>query len=165
MKLLSMILTLAVLTLLNVVALEAQQVTCTPSVTPAICKQFDSEFSGAMSMWPNVNFTKGVEIVIVAPTQFKAERAKLDAEKETAAKNAKSVGDINRAGSREAGQGVFDHALLECPSSNIVKRIVISTEVVSGSTASSISELSDQLMFYVLGYDQGFLRGGANLVP
>jgi hypothetical protein len=141
--------------------LEAQQVTCTPNVTPSICKQFDSNF-GTDSMWQAANFTKGVEIVVVDPAQFKAERARWDAEKATAAKNARSVRDINRAGGREAGQGVFDYEILECPNSNTVKRIVISTEAIRDS---SVIELSDRLWFYVVGYDQGLLQGEANVVP
>ena len=164
MKCLSMILPLVTLTLFTVLSLDAQQVTCTPSVTPATCKQFDTGF-GQSSMWPSVNFTKGVEIVVVDPVQFKAERVKFDAEKEAVAKNRKSVGDINRAGGREAGGGVFDHEILECPTSNMVKRIVISTEAIGDSEPYSIHEISDQLLFYVIGYDQGLLQGMGNSVP
>jgi hypothetical protein len=141
---------------------RAQQVTCTPSVAPTICKQFDVNF-GSASMWSAVNFTKTVEIVIVDPTQFKTERAKLDAQIEAAVKNRKSVGDINRAGGREAGKGVFDHQILECPNSSMVTRIIISTETSNSETP--IGKLSDQLFFYVIGYDQGLLQGHANLVP
>lgn len=164
MKRILVILTLAALMVLVVLPLEAQQVTCTSNVPPTLCKQFDSSF-GATSMWRAVNFTKGVEIVIVDPAQFKVERAKLDARKDAAAANAKNVRDINRAGGREAGKGVFDHEIIECPTSSMVERIVISTEAISGPQTSSISELSDQLLFYVIGYDQGLLQGMANLVP
>jgi hypothetical protein len=158
------ILTLLPLTLMGVLCLDAQQVTCTPSVTSARCKQFDAAF-GQSSLWSVVNFTNRVEIVVVDPKQFKAERAKFDAEKEAAAKNKKSVGDLNRVGGREAGGGVFEHEILECPTSYWVKRIVISTEAVGDSEPHTIEEISDQLLFYVIGYDQGLLQGMANLVP
>jgi hypothetical protein len=151
---------LTVLVLLGALPLWAQQVTCTSSVIPRICKQFDLSF-GPTSMWAAVNFAKGVEIVVVEPGQFKAERAKFDAEKEAAARSAKSVGDINHAGGREAGKGVFGREILECPTSSMIKRIVISTEAAS----DSIGELSDQLLFYVIGYDQGLIQGMANLQP
>ena len=161
MKRFSMILTLVAVMLVGVLTLNAQQVTCTPSVAPAICKQFDTGF-GRSSMWPNVNFTKRVAIVIVDPAQFRAERIKLDAEKDAAAKKTKSVGDINRAGGREAGRGVFDHELLECPASNMVERIVISTDAIGDSELYTVHQISDQLLFYVIGYDQGLVQGMAN---
>lgn len=163
MKYFLMILMLVTIMLVSVLTLDAQQVTCTPSVTPTICKQFDTGF-GQSSMWPNVNFTKRVVIVIVDPAQFKAERTKFDAEKEAAAKKRKSVGDINRANGREASGGVFDHEILECPTSNMIERIVISTDAI-GDSEVTIHEISDQLLFYVLGYDQGLLQGMANSLP
>jgi hypothetical protein len=157
------ILTFTILVFFGASALEAQQVTCTPSVPPTICKQFDSDF-GPTSMWPSINFTRGVEIVIVDPAQFKAERTKWDAEKERAGNNVKTIRDRNRVTGREAGGGVFDQEILECPNSAWVKRIVISTEAMGGSQNSSVSELSDQLLFYVIGYDQGLGQGEANEV-
>jgi hypothetical protein len=159
-----MILALVTVMLISVRALNAQQVTCTPSVPPAICKQFDTGF-GQSSMWPNINFTKRVAIVIVDAAQFKAERTKFDAEKEAAAKRRKSVGDINRAGGREAGGGVFDHEILECPTSNMVERIVVSTDAIGDSEPYTVHEISDQLLFYVIGYDQGLVQGMANSLP
>jgi len=155
-----------ILALLSVPTLEAQ-VTCTASVAPTICKQFDAEFGGDASMWPLGGWTKRIEIVIVDPTQFKAERAKLDADRDAAVKSAKTVGDTNRIGSREAGRGVFGNdVILECPKSNIVQRIVISTEAIARSALNpSISDLSNELFFYVVGYDDGFMQSGANQVP
>jgi hypothetical protein len=144
--------------------LEAQ-VTCTPSVPSSMCKQFDLNF-GPTSLWPTVNYTKGIEIVIVDPSQFKVERAKWDKKKDMADKSAKSVREINRVAALEAGDGVFDHEILECPSSSMVERIVISTEAVDDAhPISQFGELSDQLLFYVIGYDQGLVHGLANAVP
>jgi hypothetical protein len=159
------VLVLTILTVCGASSLEAQQVTCTPSVTPELCKKVDSYF-GPESVWPKANFTKGVEIVIVDPSQFKAERAKWDAGKEMADRHAKTVGDINRAHSREAGEGVFgaDEEILECPHSSMVERIVISTSALNG-TLGSVSELSDHLVFYVIGYDEGLMRGMTTGVP
>jgi hypothetical protein len=164
MKRPSVILAVTILSIFRASVVKAQQVTCTPTVGSALCKQFDLSF-GPASLWPAVNFVKGVEIVIVDPAQFKAERAKWDAQKDLVSKNAKMVRDINHATGREAGGGMFDHEILECPSSSMVKRIVISTDAVGESQYSSISELSNQLLFYVIGYDQGLLQGEANLVP
>lgn len=159
-----LIIAVAAFILISVLTLSAQQVTCTPSVASAMCKQFDAAF-GQSSLWPNINFTKNVEIVIVDPLQFRAERAKFDAENEAVAKRWKTVGDINRAGAREAGGGVFEHEILQCPTSNMVKRIVISTDAVADSEVYTVREISDQLLFYVIGYDQGLLQGMANVVP
>lgn len=117
---------------------QAQQVTCTPSVPQNVCKQFDGAF-GETSMWPPMTFTKNVTIVVVDPAQFKTERAKLDAEIDAAAKNHKTVGDINRASGREAGKGMFTNKILECPKSSMVERIVISTEAITPACSTSNS--------------------------
>jgi hypothetical protein len=166
MKHFLMILTLVILTFLCLPSLEAQ-ITCTASVAPATCKRFDSEFGGEMSMWPRYAWTKRIEIVIAGPTQFKPERTKLDADRDAAVKSAKTVGDTNRIGSREAGSGVFgDDVILACPKSNIVQRIVISTDAIARSALNpSITDLSNELFFYVAGYDNGFMRRGANQAP
>jgi hypothetical protein len=163
MKLFSIILMLGMLVFASRLTV-AQQLTCTPSVTPAACKQFDEGF-GHSTLWPNVNFTKGVDIVVVDPVQFKAERAKFDAEKETLAKNKKTVGDINRINAREAGNGVFEYEILECPTSSLIKRVVISTDAIGESVSYTIHEISDQLLFYVIGYDQGLVQGMSNSLP
>jgi hypothetical protein len=114
-------------------------------------------------MWAFASSTKEVDIVIVDPAQFKAERAKVDSDIESAARNKRSVGDINRASGREAGKGVFEQEILECPRSSAVKRIVVSTDATTGGL--SVGVLSEQLFFYVIGYDQGFTQGLANSVP
>jgi hypothetical protein len=150
------------LPLLAASACFAQQVVCAPSVAAPTCRQFDAVF-GAKSIWPLGNFTKNVEIVIVDPAGFKAERQKLDAQKDKRAKAAKTVGDINRAGSIEAGSGVFDHEILEANRA-FIEKIIISTEALDAK-GSVDPLLGDQLLFYVLGYDQGNLAGVASQVP
>lgn len=163
MKIRTIMMTLLLGLALNVPRVAgAQQVTCTPNVAPAICKQFDLSF-GSASMWPRFYSARRVYIVVVDPVQFKAERAKVAAEMEAAAKNRNTVADINRAGGREAGRGVFKYEILECPHSLGVERIVISTE--ASDSESPISELSEQLLFYVIGYDQGLLQGVGNMTP
>lgn len=78
-------------------------------------------------------------------------------------KNAKTVGDINRVGGKQAGQGVFTrHELLET-NQGFVQKIVISSEALEDDL--DIDRLSDELLFYVLGYDQGNLSAHADIVP
>lgn len=154
--------------LFAVVPTLAQQVTCSPSVAPEICKQFDSSF-GTTSMWPRTSFTKRVQIVITDPAQFKIEKATLKDEINavtTKWRPGDGVGVLNRAGGRMAGQGVFDYEILECANSVGVTRIVISTEAVGTSVGSSTpDEISQQLLFYLAGYSQGLQQGVAGMQP
>jgi hypothetical protein len=147
-------------TALGIPSLKAQQITCTPSVSSDICKQFDSAF-GQTSLWPKINFTKSVDVVVVDAAQFKAERSKLDATIDATAKNRKTIGDINRANGREAGGGVFDHEILECTGASTIRRVVISTEAINDGFDTPTA-ISHDLLFYVIGYDQGLLQGLAN---
>jgi len=156
-----LMLTVVLLNVCCTLYLAAQQLTCTPAVSPAMCKRFDEAF-GQMTMWPMANVTKNVDIVVVDSAQFKTEQGKVDAAIETARKNMKTVGDINRATGQVAGRGVFEHLIVECPSGGLVKKIVISTEAVSGSQTAA--NLSEDLLFYVIGYDQGLTQGLADAV-
>jgi hypothetical protein len=60
------ILTSTILVLFGASALQAQQVTCTPSVPPTICKQFDSAF-GLTSMWPERTWARQESVVQAGP--------------------------------------------------------------------------------------------------
>jgi hypothetical protein len=72
-------------------------------------------------MWGKIIMMKDVEIVIADSARFKSERSKYDIEEQTVAENAKSVGDINRVSGKEAGDGVFGHEILKCPTGGVVK--------------------------------------------
>jgi hypothetical protein len=120
-------------------------------------------------MWPRINYTKSVQIVITDPAQFKIEKARLKDEIDAVAKRWRpghGVGDLNRAGGREAGQGVFDYEILECGNSMDVTRVVVSTDAIVDSMGSSTpDQISEQLMFYLLGYSQGLQQGIAGMQP
>lgn len=100
---------------------------------------------------------QGIEVVIADPDSFKEEKKKVSTKIEARVKSAKTPGDINRA-SVLVAEGVFDneHVLME-RSKLMIDRVVISTEIPH--------DISQDLTFFVMGYNEGVQDGVANTVP
>ncbi|MGH9498832.1 MAG: hypothetical protein ACRD3L_06780 [Terriglobales bacterium] len=145
-------------------------VVCTADVPPATCKLYSVNMDWSEFVW-----VKNVEVVVADPKSFKDEDKKLTQLIDNRGKAAKTVGDINRAGNLKVGEGVFANILMETDG-GLVKKVVISTDrhaVIKGGDGKDIilpddgdiEKLSDELLFYLLGYAQGHLRGMASTLP
>ncbi len=153
-------------------ACAQSSVVCTADVPPATCKAYSSNMD-----WSQVAWLRNVEVVVADPKSFKEEDQKLTQLIETRIKAAKTAGDMNRAGSTKVGTDVFPNILMEAEA-GIIRKIFISTDrhaTIKGGDGKEITlvlpddgdieRLSDELLYYLMGYSQGHLMGLASTVP
>ncbi len=145
-------------------------VVCTADVPSATCKLYSLNMN-----WSEFRWVKNVQVVVADQKSFKDEDRKLTQLIENRQKAAKTVGDINRANGTSVGTGVFPNVLMETEG-GVIKKVVISTdrrEIIKGGDGKDIvlpddgdvEKLSDELLFYLMGYSQGNLMGLARTVP
>ncbi|MFI5114444.1 MAG: hypothetical protein ACHP7J_04805 [Terriglobales bacterium] len=107
-------------------------------------------------------------MVIADPKSFKDEEKKISNIIMNLTKAAKTVPDLNKATGRKVGTGVFANVFMETDGV-MIKKIVVSTdrrEIVKSTDGKDLvisdednpKELSDGLMYYVIGFQQGVLH-------
>jgi len=118
---------------------------------------------------------KNIEVVIADPKSFKDEENKINEIITNRTKVAKTIWDVNKAGGLKVGIGVFPNVFMEADDS-MIKKIFISTdrrEIIKSTDGRDLlisnegdpKELSDELLYYVIGFYQGVVHEVRNRVP